>query len=309
MSDAVRIFAEHAPDYHALRRHLVPGLDAFYGTAADLLALRAGPIARVLDLGAGTGMLSAHIARRHPDVALVLLDGAAPMLAQAQRLLAPREVTVIVADLREELPDGPFDAVVSALAIHHLDDTAKRELDARVLDVLRPGGVFVNAEQVRGPTAWLEQCQREGWLEACRREGASEAELAGALERMAADRHTDTETQLRWLRELGYADVDCFYKRWHFAVIAGWRQLNDRASVRGGARAARLSGFRPPPGSGRPLRRRPPARPRRALAAHRTAPVSRDRRGAPRSRRRVRRPARSGERFRSPSPRRHGRPG
>lgn len=223
MSDAVRIFAEHAPDYHALRRHLVPGLDAFYGTAADLLALRAGPIARVLDLGAGTGMLSAHIARRHPDVALVLLDGAAPMLAQAQRLLAPREVTVIVADLREELPDGPFDAVVSALAIHHLDDTAKRELDARVLDVLRPGGVFVNAEQVRGPTAWLEQCQREGWLEACRREGASEAELAGALERMAADRHTDTETQLRWLRELGYADVDCFYKRWHFAVIAGWR--------------------------------------------------------------------------------------
>jgi tRNA (cmo5U34)-methyltransferase len=168
-------------------------------------------------------MLSAAVARRHPDAALVLLDGAAPMLVQAQRLLAPRELTTIVADLRDRLPEGPFDAVVSALAIHHLDDADKRGLAARVLEVLRPGGVFVNAEQVRGPTAWLERSQREGWLQACRREGASEEELAGALARMTADRHTDTETQLRWLHELGYADVDCFYKRWQFAVIAGWR--------------------------------------------------------------------------------------
>jgi tRNA (cmo5U34)-methyltransferase len=223
MSDAVRIFAEHAPEYHALRRRLVPGLDAFYGTAADLAGLRGGPVARVLDLGAGTGILSAHVASRHPQADLVLLDGAEAMLAEAQRLLAPRTLSAVVADLRDPLPAGPFDAVVSALAIHHLDDTAKRDLNMRVLHVLRPGGVFVNAEQVRGPTEWLERHQHEGWLEACRREGASEEELAAALRRMTADRHTDTETQLRWLREAGYADVDCFYKRWHFAVIAGWR--------------------------------------------------------------------------------------
>ncbi|MGD1049708.1 MAG: methyltransferase domain-containing protein [Solirubrobacteraceae bacterium] len=223
MSDAVRIFAEHAPEYHGLRRRLVPGLDAFYGIAADLVGLRGGPIERVLDLGAGTGLLSAFVVERHPQARAVLLDGAEPMLEQARQLLAPREVELVVADLRDPLPDGPFDAVVSALAIHHLDDRAKRELNGRVLTVLRPGGVFVNAEQVRGATEWLEQRQREGWLAACRGEGASEDELAAALERMVPDRHTDLESQLRWLRESGFGDVDCFYKRWHFAVFAGWR--------------------------------------------------------------------------------------
>jgi tRNA (cmo5U34)-methyltransferase len=151
------------------------------------------------------------------------VDGAASMLEQARELLGAHASVVLVQDLRDPLPEGPFDAVVSALAIHHLDDDAKRELDARVLAVLRPGGAFVNAEQVRGPTAWLAQRQREGWLAACRRVGASEAELAQTLARMRADRLIDAETQLRWLREAGFADVDCFYKRWHFAVLAGWR--------------------------------------------------------------------------------------
>src|SRR6202166_2572213 len=112
MADAVRIFAEHAPAYHALRRRLVPGLDDLYGTAADLLALRGGPLARVLDLGAGTGLLSAYVAERHPGVELVLVDGAAAMLEQARRLLAPHATTVLVQDLRDALPAGPFDAVV-----------------------------------------------------------------------------------------------------------------------------------------------------------------------------------------------------
>jgi tRNA (cmo5U34)-methyltransferase len=233
MADAVQIFAEHAPEYNALRRRLVPELDSFYGTAVDLLALRDGPLVRVLDLGAGTGLLSAHVAERHSEVELVLLDGAAAMVDQARRLLGPRASAVLVQDLREALPAGPFDAVVSALAIHHLDDDAKRDLDKRVLAVLRPGGVFVNAEQVRGPTAWLEARQREGWLAACRRAGASEAELAQTLERMVADRPTDTDTQLRWLREAGFGDVDCFYKRWHFAVIAGWRPADDERAPAG----------------------------------------------------------------------------
>ena len=70
------------------------------------------------------------------------------MLAEAQQRLGDRVVAVHVQDMAAELPEGPFDAVISALAIHHLEDEDKRVLFARVHDVLRPGGVFVNAEQV-----------------------------------------------------------------------------------------------------------------------------------------------------------------
>ncbi len=221
--DPISIFAEHARDYHALRRRLVPCFDAFYGTAADLLGRRDGTVRRVLDLGAGTGLLSTAILVRHPQVELVLLDGAAEMLEQARAQLAGASMTTIVGDLHDELPPGPFDAVVSALAIHHLEDASKRRLFARAHDVLRPGGVFVNAEQVAAPTPWLDALQHELWREDCRAAGATDEELAQTEVRMAVDRCSDMATQLGWMRAAGLLDSDCFFKHTHFAVLAGWR--------------------------------------------------------------------------------------
>ena len=89
---------------------------------------------------------------RMPDAELVLLDGAGEMLAEARERLGDR-ASYVTADLGDPLPDGPWDAVVSALAIHHLDAAGKRDLFARVHDVLAPGGMFVNAEQVLGADA------------------------------------------------------------------------------------------------------------------------------------------------------------
>ena len=132
MSDAARaVFQAHAQDYDAERRRLLPCFDAFYAAAIDAVGLCERPLHRVLDLGAGTGLLAGAVARAHPAAQLTLLDGAAAMLAQARTRLgdSPRYV---VADLADPLPEGPWDAVVSALAIHHLDDPGKRALFARV---------------------------------------------------------------------------------------------------------------------------------------------------------------------------------
>ncbi|HEX3519710.1 MAG TPA: methyltransferase domain-containing protein [Solirubrobacteraceae bacterium] len=223
MSDSVSVFAEHAAHYDAQRRRLVPSFELFYGTAVDMLALRGGEIRRVLDLGAGTGLMSQAVIDRYPAVELVLLDGADEMLSYARERLPPEAITTITRDMRAELPAGPFDAVVSGLAIHHLEHPDKRDLFARIHSVLRPGGAFVNAEHVSGPTAWLDGVYRSTWREACMAKDASPDEVTHAVQRMEMDRSSDVATQLQWMTDAGFEDPDCFFKHLHFAVLAGWR--------------------------------------------------------------------------------------
>jgi tRNA (cmo5U34)-methyltransferase len=130
---------------------------------------------------------------------------------------------VHVADMTSALPAGPFDAVISALAIHHLEDPDKEDLYRRIFAALRPGGMFVNAEQVAGPTAELTQLYDARWAQDCLALGASEAEVADAIERRKHDRCATVEIQLTWLRDAGFAWADCYYKDWGLAVIGARR--------------------------------------------------------------------------------------
>jgi tRNA (cmo5U34)-methyltransferase len=221
MANAVEAFSAHAPDYDAKRRAIVPCFDQFYGTAAELLSVREGPVGRVLDLGAGTGLMSEAVLRRHPGAEMVLLDGSAEMLSRAATRLPASER--IVADLRDELPAGPFDAVVSSLAIHHLEHPEQWDLYRRIPAVLRPGGVFVNAEHVAAPTPWVEEVNRRRWREAAAAAGATPQELEDSDVRMQFNRCSTVAEQMQWLEAAGLEDCDCFFKQFHFAVMAGWR--------------------------------------------------------------------------------------
>jgi tRNA (cmo5U34)-methyltransferase len=135
--------------------------------------------------------------------------------------------STVVGDAADELPPGPFDAVVSALAIHHLTDADKAALYRRVHERLRPGGVFVNAEQVAGPTTALDSAYASQWRVHTAALGASEADLREADERMALDLPAPVDAQCQWLREAGFVDVDCFFKSWRFAVFGGWKGPSD----------------------------------------------------------------------------------
>lgn len=222
MTDASAVFDEHARDYDALRRRLVPCFDEFYAAALEALGLAARPVARVLDLGAGTGLFAAMVAHAHPDAELVLLDGAGEMLAQARDRLGDR-ASYVMADLGDGLPDGPWDAVISALAIHHLDDAGKRDLFARVQAALASGGVFVNAEQVLGPTPELDAVYFERHRAQALALGVTAAEWEATLERMSHDRCATVADQLAWLAEAGFTDVDCPWRSGRFAVLAARR--------------------------------------------------------------------------------------
>jgi tRNA (cmo5U34)-methyltransferase len=224
MADSVKsAFDLTAREYDRARRQLVPCFDDFYRTAIDLLPFDRDAQIDVLDLGAGTGLLAALIADVYTGARITLVDVAPEMLARARDRFAadPDRVRFAVSDYSHAPIGGRYDAIVSALLIHHLADADKRGLFARIHAALNQGGIFINAEQVMGSTPQAERRNRTTWLRQVRERGVTEGDLAAALERMKHDRMAPLEVQLRWLSEAGFRDVDCAYKSWMFAVYCG----------------------------------------------------------------------------------------
>jgi len=164
----------------------------------------------ILDLGTGDGRLLALMRADRHEMLGVGLDFSELMLEAARERFGHDErVELVKHDLAEPLPAlGRFDAVVSSMAIHHLEHERKRSLYGEVFDVLEPGGVFANFEHVASPTRRLHRAFFAAIDEPLEHEDPS-------------DRLLDVESQLGWLRELGFDDVDCYWKWLEMALLIG----------------------------------------------------------------------------------------
>jgi tRNA (cmo5U34)-methyltransferase len=164
---------------------------------------------RILDLGCGDGRIAGLVLEARPSVrAAVLVDRSAPMLERARaRFAGDARVDVVEGDLEEPLGvRGPFDAIVSGLAIHHLEDERKATLLGEIAARLAPGGVFANLEVVASATPELHA----GFRRAIGRE-ADDPE----------DRLAPVEVQLAWMRAAGLEQVDCLWRWRGFALLVG----------------------------------------------------------------------------------------
>jgi len=214
---------------------------------ADQLAVlvrvaRAGarPVRRLLDVGCGSGVVALTLLEAFPGAQAVLVDFSEPMLAAALEATAGIVPAPLIAagDLAapawsEAIANhAPFDLVASCYAIHHLDDARKRALYAEIHGLLAPGGWFVNVEHVASRSAWGEQLSDELMVDAQHAWRVGQGEAVSRAE--VAERHATradkaanilapVEDQCAWLRAIGYADVDCFFKVFEMAVFGGRR--------------------------------------------------------------------------------------
>ena len=189
-------------------------------TAGETALLEELPeaVQRVLDLGSGDGRLLDLVMRARPEAVGVALDFSPPMLERLrQRFDSTGRVEVVAHDLQNPLPLlGMFDAVVSSFAIHHVEHERKRQLYQEVWDALSLGGVFCNLEHVAsasdyGHTRFLESMGMT----------ADDEDPSNKL--------LDVQTQLDWLRKVGFADVDCYWKWRELALLVGRKTSEERS--------------------------------------------------------------------------------
>lgn len=198
----------HALDYLA-RQDSIPHRVEGEATLLEFLPVQA---ASILDIGSGDGRLLRLARIDRPHARFTALDFSPAMLERLRSQFAADPLVHIVEhNLDHPLPAlGPFDAVISSFAIHHVTHERKRTLYAEIFSLLKPGGFFLNLEHVASATPNLHQ----QFLRALNVEQED-----------PSNKLLDVATQLGWLTQIGFADVDCHWK---------WRELSLLAAQKPG---------------------------------------------------------------------------
>lgn len=190
-----------------------------------------------LDLGCGDGVLGKTLLTNKPQSKGVFMDFSEPMIKAAtvncqeyknQTIFAVQDIGDInwLDHISKELP---VDVVVSGFAIHHQDDNNKKRIYRDIFDrVLKPGGIFLNLEQVKSATPQIESIFNEFFMDKMR-EFKKENNTTISIETIETEFYKDkevnilasVETQCDWLREIGFLQVDCFFKAFELSIFGG----------------------------------------------------------------------------------------
>jgi tRNA (cmo5U34)-methyltransferase len=199
-------------------RHAIPGVE------------------RLLDLGCGDGILGRAVMTEYPKANGVFLDFSEHMIEAAKKKADIRRAVFMVKDLstkdwtKSVSSHAPFDLVVSGLAIHHLPNEQKRDLYQEIFDLLKPGGLFLNLEHVAPRSAWAKQAFDDLFVDSLwshhKKFGGTKTRDDIANEWYHRPDKTENilasvEVQCQWLQEIGFGDVDCFFKVLQLALFGG----------------------------------------------------------------------------------------
>lgn len=215
-------FNESVAYYDDWVEKALPCFDELFSVAVEVIPYPVLAELKVLDLGAGTGLFSSWVFNRYKRSQFTLVDVADKMLGISKKRFSPsgEQFSYITADYRSGIPDDSFDLIISSLSIHHLDDNEKQELFKNIFSHLKIGGVFINVDQIKGPSRHFQELYWNTWLSKVRESGAGEEQIQDSIARRTAfDQDATLADQVQWLYDAGFEKVDCVYHHYFIGVF------------------------------------------------------------------------------------------
>ena len=202
------------------RRKFIPCFDDYYINTTAFIASNMKAPESIIDLGAGTGLLSYYWYKHYPDSNYLLVDIADDMLNVARlRFQGINSVSYQVSDYKKNLPAISFDTVISALSIHHLEQTEKEVLFSKIYQSLPKGGMFVNYDQFCAGDNELNTWYDRYWENQIFNSGLKNRDIELWQERRKLDRECSVEEEIGMLTRSGFRNIKCIYSYQKFAVI------------------------------------------------------------------------------------------
>jgi tRNA (cmo5U34)-methyltransferase len=218
-------FNKGAKSYDRQRTIVIPNLDQLYNIITDLADSNIlAP--RILDLGAGTGLLTENIFNKYSRGYFTLIDISEEMLDIARKRFKDNlNFKYILGDYLKADFEDSFDIIVSSLSIHHLEDNDKRIIYSKVYELLNDDGIFLNADQVLAPSSENEYIYQKNWLEKIETGTLNQDEKDVIIDRMKHDKPATLENNINWLKNSGFTNIDVFYKYYNFCVLYAKKKL------------------------------------------------------------------------------------
>lgn len=217
-------FEEEAQEFDAIIRRLIPYYEQMLDALVAALPFNRRQAIRVIDLGCGTGTIARKIKDVYPQAQITCVDIAEKMLQIAQVKFGDgKEVRYQLANFEEYEFDSVYDVAISSLALHHLvSDDDKYKFYKKIYTCLSPGGIFYNGDNILGSSSHLQAIYMEKWREYMRKQvSEEEIEQKWIPKYYDEDHPADLMSQLTWLKEIGFTQVDVIWKYYNFAVYGG----------------------------------------------------------------------------------------
>jgi tRNA (cmo5U34)-methyltransferase len=244
MTEQKKRFNSMAQEYDSHAPIIVPNYNELQEVICQIIENSQKNKIRVMDIGAGSGILMKKIADRF-DSECTIQDFSEEFIKIAKEKLKGKKAEFVISDLaskewNKNIKPG-FDVIVSSIAIHHLQDERKKELYKEIFEMLNKGGVFINGDEIRGESEPIYFMYLKHWsdyfIEKCKKGEVSE-KMTEVLEKYVErnitnfgkpdpnpkDIHCGMVKQIQWLQEAGFKGSECFWKKYLFAVFGGFKE-------------------------------------------------------------------------------------